>query len=88
VRVDYTVNEDWKPSLRAEYFDGGDGYRTGVVRKRKEVTGTIAYRPARYADQRLELRGDNSDLSSVSESDGADYSESQQSTAAQALYKF
>ena len=88
MRVNYTVDEDWKLSLRAEYFDDGDGYRTGVVQKWKEVTGAIAYLPTKHAEQRLELRGDNSDLSSVSELDGADYSKSQQSIAAQALYKF
>jgi hypothetical protein len=86
--LNYTINDNWKLSLRAEYFDDKDGYRTGVVQKWKEVTGTIAYLPTKHAELRLELRGDNSDVSSFSKSDGADSSKSQQSIAVQALYKF
>jgi Putative beta-barrel porin-2, OmpL-like. bbp2 len=86
--LSYTIDDNWKLALRAEYFDDKDGYRTGVVQKWKEVTGTIAYLPTKHAELRLELRGDNSDVPSFSKSDGADSSRSQQSIAVQALYKF
>ena len=86
--LNYTVNDNWKLSLRAEYFDDKDGYRTGVIQKWKEITGTIAYLPTKHAELRLELRGDNSDVSSFSKSDGADTAKGQESIAVQALYKF
>ena len=86
--LNYTVSDNWKLSLRAEYFDDKDGYRTGVIQKWKEITGTIAYLPTKHAELRLELRGDNSDVSSFSKSDGADTAKGQESIAVQALYKF
>jgi len=86
--LNFAVNDNWKLSLRAEYFDDKDGYRTGVIQKWKEITGTVAYLPTKHAELRLELRGDNSDVSSFSKSNGADSSKSQESVAVQALYKF
>jgi hypothetical protein len=86
--VNYTLNDNWKLSLRAEYFDDKDGYRTGVVQKWKEVTGTVAYLPTKHAELRFELRGDSSDVASFSKSNGTDAGKSQESVAVQALYKF
>ena len=86
--VNYTVNDNWKLSLRAEYLDDKDGYRTGIIQKWKEVTGTVAYLPTKHAELRLELRGDSSDVPSFSKSSGTDSGKSQQSVAVQALYKF
>jgi hypothetical protein len=86
--LNYAVNDNWKLSLRAEYFDDKDGYRTGVVQKWKEVTGTVAYLPTKHAELRLELRGDSSDVASFSKSTYTDAGKSQESVAVQALYKF
>ena len=86
--LNFTVSDNWKLSLRAEYFDDKDGYRTGVIQKWKEITGTAAYLPTKHAEVRLELRGDNSDVSSFSKTYGAGSSKSQESIAVQALYKF
>jgi len=86
--LNYTVSDNWKLSLRAEYFDDKDGYRTGVIQKWKEVTGTVAYLPSKHAELRLELRGDSSDVASFSKSNFTDAAKSQESIAVQALYKF
>jgi hypothetical protein len=87
--VNYTVNDNWKLSLRAEYLDDKDGYRTGVVQKWKEVTGTVAYLPTKSVELRFELRADSSDVNSfVKSSAMGDDAKSQQSVGVQALYKF
>ena len=57
----YQVNDEWRLSLRAEYFDDKDGYRTGVIQKWKEATLTLAYLPAKFIELRGEVRGDKSD---------------------------
>jgi hypothetical protein len=85
--LNYTLSENWKLSLRAEYFDDKDGYRTGVVQKWKEVTGTVAYLPTKHAELRFELRGDSSDVNAFSKSNFTDAGKSQASVAVQALYK-
>jgi len=33
--ANYQVNDQWRLSVRAEYFDDKDGYRTGVIQKWK-----------------------------------------------------
>jgi hypothetical protein len=86
--LNYTVTDSWKLSLRAEYFDDKDGYRTGVIQKWKEVTGTVAYLPTKHAELRFELRGDSSDVASFSKSSGTAAGKSQESVAVQALFKF
>jgi hypothetical protein len=86
--VNYTLSDTWKLSLRAEYFDDKDGYRTGIVQKWKEVTGTVAYLPTKHAELRFELRGDRSDVNSFSKSGFTDAGKDQESVAVQALYKF
>jgi hypothetical protein len=87
--VNYTINDNWKLSLRGEYLDDKDGYRTGVVQKWKEVTGTVAYLPTKAVELRFELRADSSDVNSFVKSSAMDdFAKSQQSVGVQALYKF
>jgi hypothetical protein len=87
--VSYTFNDQWKGSLRAEYLDDKDGYRTGVVQKWKEVTATIAYLPTKSVELRGEVRADSSDVSAFLKSASlTDTSKSQQSVGIQALFKF
>ncbi|HYL00222.1 MAG TPA: outer membrane beta-barrel protein [Steroidobacteraceae bacterium] len=59
--VNYQVNDQWRLSARAEYFDDKDGYRTGVIQKWKEATVTLAYLPTKFVEIRGEVRGDKSD---------------------------
>ncbi|MEI8298348.1 MAG: outer membrane beta-barrel protein [Pseudomonadota bacterium] len=87
--ANYTVSDSWKVSLRAEYLDDKDGYRTGVMQKWKEVTGTVAYLPTKAVELRFEVRADSSDVQSFVKSiAAAEVAKSQTSVAVQALYKF
>jgi Putative beta-barrel porin-2, OmpL-like. bbp2 len=59
--ANYQPNDQWRLSVRAEYFDDKDGYRTGVIQKWKEATLTLAYLPTKFIEIRGEVRGDKSD---------------------------
>lgn len=59
--ANYQVSDQWRVSVRAEYFDDQDGYRTGVIQKWKEATVTLAYVPTKFFELRGEVRGDKSD---------------------------
>jgi hypothetical protein len=62
--VNYQITGRWRLSVRGEYFDDKDGYRTGIVQKWKEGTVTLAYLPTTSVEIRAELRGDRSDRDS------------------------
>ena len=86
--LNYQINEQWRLSLRGEYFDDKDGYRTGVVQKWKEGTVTIAYLPAKEWEIRGEFRADKSDKDVFLKSDGVSVSGTQRSFGLEVLYKF
>ncbi|MGH8754914.1 MAG: outer membrane beta-barrel protein, partial [Burkholderiales bacterium] len=52
--ANYFFTDQWRGSLRAEYFNDKEGYRTGVKQQWKEVTYTLAYLP----NKNIELRGE------------------------------
>lgn len=85
--VNYTINSQWRTSVRLEHFNDKDGYRTGVVQKWKEATATLAYMPTKSVELRGELRADTSDKSVFVQTDGTT-KKSQQSIGLEALYKF
>ena len=86
--LNYQINEQWRVSLRGEYFDDKDGYRTGVVQKWKEGTVTLAYLPAKAWEIRGEFRADKSDRDAFLKSDGVSAKDSQRSFGLEVLYKF
>lgn len=86
--LNYQFNDRWRLSLRGEYFDDRDGYRTGFVQKWKEATLTVAYLPTRNIELRGEIRGDRSDQPTFLKSDGASTSNTQRSAGLELLYKF
>ena len=86
--INYQLNEQWRVSLRGEYFDDKDGYRTGVVQKWKEGTVTLAYMPSKAWEIRGELRADKSDKDAFLKSDGVTAQDSQRSFGLEVLYKF
>jgi hypothetical protein len=87
--VNYTLTEQWKYSLRAEYFDDYNGYRTGVAQTWREATATLAYLPCSHVELRGELRVDSSNVSSFRSSDSAaDASSGQRSVGLEALFKY
>ncbi len=85
--VNFKLNDLWRVAARLEYFNDKDGFRTGVVQKWKEVTGTVAYLTTKNLELRGELRGDRSDKDAFAQTDGGP-KKSQQSVALEALYKF
>ena len=86
--MNYTFNEQWKLSVRGEYFDDKDGYRTGVVQKWKEGTITVAYMPVKALEIRAEVRADKSDQPAFLESNGVTSKDTQNSFGLEILYKF
>lgn len=86
--VNYQINDQWKLSLRGEYFNDKDGYRTGVVQKWKEATLTVAYLLDKHWEFRGEVRADHSNQSAFLKSDGVTPTSNQHSVGVEALYKF
>jgi hypothetical protein len=85
--VDYTFNDHWKSSVRAEYFDDEQGYRTGVPQTWRELTTTIAYLPSKFIELRGEFRIDASNAKTF-ESAAGNPAQDQQSVALEALFKY
>lgn len=86
--ANYQFNEQWRLSLRGEYFNDKDGYRTGVAQKWKEGTLTLAYLPAKPWEIRAEVRADKADQPAFLKSDGVTSTSTQRSIGVEALYKF
>lgn len=79
-------NPTWRASLRGEYFDDKDGFRTGTVQKWKEATLTLGYACDKNLDLLFEVRGDKSDANVFT--DGGVPTDSNESVNLKALYKF
>ena len=86
--VNYQIDEKWKLSLRGEYFNDSDGYRTGIAQKWKEATLTVAYTPIKNLELRGEIRGDRSNTLAFINSDEVSASKGQRSVGLEAIYKF
>lgn len=86
--VNYQLDEKWKLSLRGEYFNDRDGYRTGIAQKWKEATLTASYTPIKNLEIRGEIRGDRSNVPAFVDSDSVSASKSQRSAGLEAIYKF
>jgi len=93
--ANYQANDQWRLSVRAEYFDDKDGYRTGVIQKWKEGTLTLAYLPTKFIELRGEARYDKSDSGAfvknstfLSGVPGVGVSDNQTSIGVEAVYKF
>lgn len=81
-------NDTLTTSVRAEYFDDGDGFRTGVAQKWKEVTVTLNVAVADGLNVMPEIRFDSSDQDSFSDDSGASANDSQFGGMVKAIYKF
>jgi hypothetical protein len=62
--VKYDLNDTYSLSMRAEFFDDKDGFRTGTIQKLTEVTVTPEVRLAGGLVLRPEYRHDSSDQQS------------------------
>ncbi|MEW5942500.1 MAG: porin [Pseudomonadota bacterium] len=91
--VNYQFNDQWRMSLRGEYFNDKDGYRTVVEsgksagQKWKEATLTLAYLPNKNVELRAEIRGDKSDQKTFLQTNGS-LKDNQNSFGLEAIYKF
>ena len=94
--ANYQFTDQWAVSLRAEYFDDKDGFRTGVIQEWKEATATLRYMPSANFELRAEGRYDFSNGSTFVTS-GADFTtpgglsgtgENQYSLGLEAIFKF
>ncbi len=100
--ANYQFTSQWSVSVRGEYFDDKNGYRTGVVdpvsgagQKWKEATVTFGYSPTANFELRLEGRYDKSNIHNafVKSLDGATnqpatFADNLDSLAVEGLYKF
>ena len=86
--ANYQIDDSWRLSLRAEYFDDRDGYRTGVAQKWKEATLTAGYTPIKNLELRGEIRGDRSNVPAFVKTENVTASKSQRSVGLEAIYKF
>jgi hypothetical protein len=74
-------------SPRFEVYDDANGATTGIVQKLKEVTGTLEFKPADNLILRVEYRGDWSDKTPFTDSNGKPTG-NQQSIGFGAMYSF
>jgi hypothetical protein len=95
--LNYRFDDRWRASLRGEYLDDADGYRTGLVQRWSEVTLTLGYAPVESTELRFELRNDWSDHDAAFVKDAgshvtglgyAETSDRQGSAAVEALFRF
>lgn len=92
--ANYQINDLWRVSLRGEWFDDKDGYRTtweaGKTsgQKWKEATATVAYLPTKKVELRAEVREDRSDQAVFLATDGITPKSKQSSLGLEAIYKF
>lgn len=86
--VNYQFSDQWRLSVRSEYFDDKDGYRTGIIQKWKETTATLAYLLNKNLELRAEVRGDWSDKEAFLKSDRVATSKTDRSLGFEVLYKF
>ena len=85
--LNYSINDQWRLSLRSEYFDDEDGYRTGIAQILREATVTLAYLPSSSLEVRIEARHDRSSTNAFVDDDGGAQRD-QQSFALEGVFKF
>jgi hypothetical protein len=85
--LNYTLNDQWRLSLRSEYFDDEDGYRTGLAQILREATVSLAYLPNSSLEVRLEARHDRSSAKAFVDDDGGAQRD-QQSFAVEGVFTF
>lgn len=84
----YQLTEKWRTTLRGEYFDDRDGYRTTVPQKWKEVTLDLSYLAHKNFELRTDLRFDRSSVPSFVDANGVTSGKNQVSLGFDALFKF
>ncbi len=86
--MNYTLNERWQTSFRAEIFSDPNGFRTGVQQVWKEATITLMYLPTKQLTIRAETRRDLSNVNSFLDKNGHGVGNNLQSFGLEVLYVF
>lgn len=86
--MNYKFTDKWSSSLRGEFFDDSNGYRTGIRQNWREATVTLGYMPVKNLQIHAEVRRDFSNVNSFTNSSGVTTSNNNQSFALEAFYKF
>lgn len=86
--INYEFNDRWRTSFRAEVYDDGDGFTTGVRQIWKELTLTLAYKPIKDLELQAETRHDFSSTAAFANQGGRGANNNQQSFGLAALYRF
>lgn len=86
--LNYKLNDYWLSSLRGEFFNDQNGFRTGVVQYWKELTFSVGYLPIKNLEFRAEARHDFSNVGSFTTINGTSISHNAQSYALEGFYKF
>ncbi len=89
--ANYQFSDQWRGTLRLEYFNDKEGYRTGVKQQWKEMTYTLAYLPYKNIELRGEFRYDRSNGNSPNgpfNNTSGTTGKGQSSVALEALFKF
>lgn len=86
--INYTINERWQTSFRAEIFSDHGGFRTGVQQVWKEATITLGYTPIKKLTIHLETRRDFSNVNAFLDKNGRGVGNNLQSFGLEALYVF
>jgi hypothetical protein len=86
--INYLFNPQWQTSFRAEIFEDGDGYRTGVRQNWRELTLTLVYTLDKVFHIQLETRRDFSNVDAFFDKNGTTINNNQQSYALNFYYTF
>ncbi len=86
--LNYTFNDKWLTSLRGEYFNDQDGFRTGLRQAWKEITLSFGFLPIKNAELRGEVRHDFSNVNAFTNNHGLPVRNNAQSYSLEAFYKF
>ena len=86
--VKYDFNDTWSLSVRGEYFDDNDGFRTGTAQKLKEVTVTPEIRLNGGIIVRPEYRYDKSDKTTFDIVNGVATKKDQNTLALGVMYRW
>lgn len=82
----YHFMENWRATVRTEWYDDGEGYTTGVRQNWREATLALCYDWRKDVEMRLETRHDISNKHAFMDVTGPGTSQHQQSLGFEVIY--
>lgn len=86
--ANYKFTDKWQATVRGEFFEDTNGYRTGVRQNWSEGTLTLGYAPIKNLLIHAETRFDFSNVNSFTTQNGTTACNNTHSYAVEAYYKF